>query len=406
MSDSPMVTVVGIEADGTVMPQGRDALEQADVILGWKRHLEQLTLIEGTDRREIESLETCVPTLNDYGTDRRVVLLATGDPLFYGIGGYLRKNVPLENLRFIPARSSVQLAFASLKEPHDDARIHSLHGRDLETLRTPLTHRPDKLALFTEPEGNTPERIFEFLKAIQCDYYDFYLCEALTGDDDPLLIENPNDFPDTVDPLNLVVLIRKESREEFPRPGIGSDWYRAEDDSMVSRSDVRMLNLGWLRITGGETVWEIGAGTGSISLESARLNPGARYHAIERKPDRYETLRQNIHDLETFNVIPRQEEAPYDFDELPSPDRIILGGSGGHIGEILESLDERIEPGTLIVANFITLGNFHRSREFFSEKSYDVSLKQMTVHENREFGPGYTRWDEGPCVYMIRAIKT
>ncbi|MFB6344735.1 MAG: precorrin-6y C5,15-methyltransferase (decarboxylating) subunit CbiE, partial [bacterium] len=407
MTDCPQVTVVGIEADGTVMPQGRTVIQSADVILGWDRHLRQLETSSRPTRRTIEALDTCVPTLKDYDAGQNVVLLATGDPLFYGIGGYLRENVPLERLSFIPARSSIQLAFASLKEPYNQARFHSLHGRDLETLRTPLTRQPEKLALFTEPDGNTPERIFEFLQEIDCDRYDFYLCECLTGDDDPKQILELKDFPGEIDPLNLVVLVRSDgtSQEEHPRPGIGSEWFRTEEDSMVSREDVRMLNLGWLQIMGDEIVWEIGAGTGSISLESARLNPEARYYAIEKRKERFETLRDNIRSLETFNVIPRHQSAPEAFESLPSPDRVILGGSGGEIKSILSSVDSRITSGTRIVANFITLGNFNATREFFFEHEYEVSLKQITVHEDRQFGPGYTRWEKGPCVYLIRADK-
>lgn len=403
----PRVTVVGIEADGTILPAGREAIQQADVLLGWDRHLNQLDSSLKQDPIRIDSIDECVPELRSYAEGSSVVLLATGDPLFFGIGGYLAERIPSKNLRFIPARSCVQLAYAALKKDYSNALHHSLHGRSLDSLRTALCKKPDALTIFTEPDGNTPQAIYEFLEELGVGHYNFYLFGRLTGDDEPIPVNSVDDIPDDVDPLNLVVLERKDDSpvRNFSRPGVTDDFFQRSDDSMVTRFEVRMVCMGWLNVSGEETVWEIGAATGSISLESARLNPGARYHAIEKREDRYENLIDNIRKLETFNVIPHQQEAPECLAELPEPDRIFLGGSGGEIESILEAVDERINKNGLLVASFITLDNFHSAKDWFDGMSYQVTYKQVILQEDRQFGPGYTRWDQGPCIYLLRAKK-
>lgn len=407
MTNYPRVSVIGIEADGTIMPTGREILREAEVLLGWDRHLELLEPKLKENSRLIESLEDCIPRIEDYDSDDSVAVLSTGDPLYYGVGAYLVERLPRERLTFIPARSSVQLAYAALGEPYAGASVHSLHGRPLDSLRTPLSKSPDSVALFTEPDGNTPRRIFEFLESIGCDHYEFFLFQRLTGNDEPERIETSNEVPVDVDPLNLVILSRKEGLEPTtgPRPGLRDEFFRGEDDSMVSRSEVRMISLHWLEVEDGDTVWEIGAATGSVSLESARLNPAARYYALERRENRYETLRRNRRELESYNVIPIKGEAPEEFDELPPPDRVFLGGSGGRLADILSELDTILTPGDVLVATFITLGNFNRTRRFFQDSPYELTLKQVVIHEDRKFGRGYTRWDPGPCIYFLRARR-
>ncbi|MFB6345388.1 MAG: precorrin-6y C5,15-methyltransferase (decarboxylating) subunit CbiE, partial [bacterium] len=148
MSNSyPELTVIGVEPTGIYDPAGRDALQKADVVMGWNRHLETVSLESNCEFVEITELQECVPTFESYDPDHHVVLLATGDPLFFGIGSYLKKRIPASHLEYIPARSSVQLAFASLKTTYNDALVHSLHGRKLDTLRTALTKSPPALAL-------------------------------------------------------------------------------------------------------------------------------------------------------------------------------------------------------------------------------------------------------------------
>lgn len=406
MDKHPRVTVVGVELDGTCFPPGRRALDEADVVLGWSRHLSTLDLDAGVTTREIQELESCVPTLEDYGPDDSVVLLASGDPLFYGIGRYLNERLPAERLCYIPSRSSIQLAFAALKTDYNDARVHSLHGRELDSLRSVLVQSPDRVALMTEPSGNTPRRIFEFLRDIECDVFDFYLCEAL-GDEgaDPRRVEEPADFPADIDPLNVVVLLRDEESPApaWPRPGVNDSFFTTEEDSMVTPFYQRMMNLGHLKLTGEETVWDVGACTGSISIEAGRLNPDCRFYAVEEDDDRFRNLRRNIRRLEAFNVLPRKGWATDVLAECPDPDRVFLGGSGGNLAEILEVVDDRLRPGGRVLANFITLENVQVAREFLNERGYDVSRRLLTVHGTRPLGERYTRWDEGPVLQQLWA---
>lgn len=407
MSDTeyPVIDVVGVEKDGLYSSEARYRLQRADAVLGWQRHLEALEGDENVKTREITELEECIPAFDEFSSEDRVVLLASGDPLFYGIGAYLRDRVPKKNLRFVPARSSIQMAFSSLREPYNDAEVLSLHGRSIDDLRTALTQSPSRLAIFTEPDGNTPEVIYEFLEYVGCKKYDFYLCESLSDtDNDPIKINDTSDFPDRVDPLNIVVLLRDpEAREmSYPNPGIADEVFQAPDDTMVSKQELRLLDIGLLDISGDEIVWDIGAATGSVSIESARLNPDARYYALEKRQDRYDNLVDNLKHFETFNVIPVHGVASKTLSDLPKPDRVFLGGSGGELTDILSLVTNRLNEDGKIVANFITLENFERTRKILDEQEYQVRSRQITMHESGSLAH-YTRWEDGPVLYVIEA---
>ncbi len=406
MTEHPDVTVVGVELDGTCLPAGRKALRSADVVMGWSRHLEAVDLEEGQRSRTIRTLDDCVPTLEEYDDGRSVVLLASGDPLFYGIGRHLNERLPADRLRYVPARSSIQMAFAALKTDYNDAVVHSLHGRELDTLRGVLARSPEKAALMTEPSGNTPRRIAAFLEEAGCRVYDVYLCEALTDDSGPpRRIQGPDDVPDEVDPLNVVVLLRKDEAvpPDFPRPGVPDRVFITESDSMVTPFYQRMMNLGHLNLTGDEVVWDVGACTGSISIEAARLNPDCRFYAVEMDEERYANLRSNIRRLEAFNVIPVPGRATDVLPECPAPDRVFIGGSGGELEALLELVHKRLRPGGRILANFITLENVEVAGAQLKEWGYDVSRRLVTVHGTRGIGDRYTRWEEGPVLQQIWA---
>lgn len=406
VAEKPPVTVVGVELDGTCLPAGRQALRSADVVLGWSRHLEAVGLDKDEATREIRELSDCVPALEEYDAGRSIVLLASGDPLFYGIGRHLNERLPAERLRYVPARSSIQLAFSALKTDYNDALVHSLHGRPMDSLRSVLSRSPESVALMTEPSGNTPRRIVEFLEAIECRVFDVYLCESLTDEPPPPRhIESPGDVPDEVDPLNVVVLLRREGADppEYPRPGVPDRVFVTESDSMVTPFYQRMMDLGHLNLTGGEVVWDVGACTGSISIEAGRLNPDCRFHAVEEDEARYDTLRRNIRRLEAFNVVPVAGRATEVLPECPDPDRVFLGGSGGELAEILELVDERLRPGGRILANFITLENVEVAAKMLTARGYDVSRRLVTVHGTRGIGDRYTRWEEGPVLQQIWA---
>ncbi|MFB6345389.1 MAG: precorrin-6Y C5,15-methyltransferase (decarboxylating) subunit CbiT, partial [bacterium] len=254
---------------------------------------------------------------------------------------------------------------------------------------------------------NTPEAIFRFLREIGCDQYDFFVCEHLIGHDtNPVSVSEPSDIPDDLSPLNIVVLKRREDVEkpQFPRPGIPNEFFVPEDDSMVSREHLRWIDLGLLEVSGEETVWEIGAATGSVSIESARLNPEARYYAIEEQEERFHNLCENIRTLETFNVIPVNEWASQVLEELPDPDRIFLGGSEGELDVILPMIDSRLSKGGVVIANFITMENLNETRQFFQQRDYEVNMLQVSLHESRPLAH-YTRWEEGPVLQNVKAVK-
>ncbi len=404
MTNTPDVTVLGMEADGQLPSEAREVPDEADMILGWPRHLRGIRSIR-PPTMQLNGLRTLIPTLRSFPSRYRVVVLATGDPLDHGIGEYLARRYPADRLTIVPARSSVQLALARLNRSRTETYVRSLHGRPLDNLRHALTRQPRTVVVFTD-HRNSPRRILQFLWELGCREYGFHLFEHLGTDTERHhTARRPEDLPPDPDPLNLVVLTRSRepNHKPYPRPGIPDDELTGPDDSMITPHHQRMLNLGHLQLLGDETVWDIGAATGSISIEAARLHPDATFHAVEKRSDRLSILKANIQQFRTYNVIPHHGEAPEILDSLPDPDRVFLGGSGGRPGEIVDAVVGRLDPRGLILANFITFENANRTRRRLLEHGFHVDERLITVHHQGTIAGQYRRWEDAGVLQQLIA---
>lgn len=123
----------------------------------------------------------------------------------------------------------------------------------------------------------------------------------------------------------------------------------------MTKEEIRMVTLGKIRPAPEQIIWDIGAGTGSLSVEAARLAPGGTVYAVEKEPRGIELIVQNTRRFELDNVVPVTGEAPAALNDLPSPHRVLIGGSGGRLEEILDQVTKRLKPGGLIVINAVTL---------------------------------------------------
>ncbi len=287
-------------------------------------------------------------------------------------------------------------------------RFHDLRSRPVASLRAALTRQPHHLAVLTGGDPDLPGRIFSFLRQIDCDLYRLH---ALYPDGSGSIrigaVNGSTSGSDRSGSPDLVVLDRREDAPppEEPRPGIADDTFRRDSDVSMTRRELRLIDLGMLEVRPGHTVWEVGAGTGAISVESARLNPSAGYHAVERDEETFELLKKNIRTHETFNVQPHRGWASEVLEGLPVPDRVFIGGTCGEISAILPRVDASLRRPGLVLANYLALENIETTRDFFDERGYEVTLKRVGLHESRPMGETYTRMAEGPSLELIRARK-
>lgn len=354
---APVVVVVGVPPSGidAVDPRGRAAIDTASLLCGAQRHLDEVPP-HGEERVVVGDVAACVERLRNRGPREQAVVLGTGDPLCFGIGATLIRALGREQVTVVPATSSVQVAFARAGVPWDDARILSAHGRPLAPV---VPHALDARvsAILCGPD-NPPQRVARALLDGGMEDCRCVVAEQLGGPVERVVDASLSHIAEGhFDPLSVVVLDRDAAAAGAAQPG---DFGRAESDyaharGMITRAEVRAVGLSLLRPSGAAVIWDVGAGSGSIGIEAAGLAPGARVYAVERDAEKVTHLRDNAARYGRGAVEVVEGEAPDALAALPDPDRVVVGGHGGRLGEILGVVRQRLRPGGRVVAHFATL---------------------------------------------------
>jgi precorrin-6Y C5,15-methyltransferase (decarboxylating) len=362
----PPVSIVGFLGSESFGRAADAALREADVVLGIGRLLDALPADVAGKRIEVPGplAQTLELAAERRALGERVCLLASGDPGFFGIVRVASARFGPDGLDIHPAPSSVAMAFARAGLHWDDAAVVSAHGRPLAAA-VEVCLRVPKVAVLTAPD-QPPEDLGRALLDGGCGPRRVTVCARLGHDDEAVTRTDvaglaAGSFPG----LSVVVLQAPDAlrdpadgsgaREETAGPGgptlawgvaDGSFEYRA---GMITKAEVRAVALGKLALPAAGVLWDVGAGSGSVAIECARLAPGLRVFAVERRPDDAERLRRNAAGT---GVVAVEGEAPAVLDDLPDPDRVFVGGGGLNV---LESVLDRLRPGGVVVATYAAL---------------------------------------------------
>ena len=316
---------------------------------------------------------------------RPAVLLASGDPLWFGIGRLLLQRFPAAQLRFHPAPCSLQLAFARLGRPWQDASWISLHGRDPEPLAAALQKRPSALAVLTDPSRGGAEEVRWILAASGLEAaYAFWLCERLGHPAERLQRLVPGAaLPIDCDPLHLVLLIAEPppppaDPAALPLFGLDDGLFLQHDDrpGLMTKREVRIQLLADLDLPECGVLWDIGAGVGSVGLEALRLRPGLELWALERRGGSAALIAANAERLGVRPAGLREGRAPEALAELPDPDRVLIGGAGRERAVVLTAVLQRLRPGGVVVIPLATLEALAELRPLLEAAELAVSVSQ------------------------------
>jgi precorrin-6Y C5,15-methyltransferase (decarboxylating) len=365
----PRIHIVGVGSDGLagLTIRARDLLAGADLVLGSDHALSLLPELTAERLRIGPDLQEMVRVLeNQLGGPRpkRVVIVASGDPLFYGVARYLCDRLGKERFEVLPHVSSMQLAFARIKESWEEAYLTNLANHPLETVLDRI-RTAETVGLFTS-EANDPPLVAKELLARGLDYFRAYVCENLGGPDERVTQGELADIQEMeFAPLNVMILKRKPGRPDLPRPGRGSFRRFGNPDDVFAQSrpksglitqvEVRAIALAQLDVQPGSIVWDVGAGSGSVAIEAAQLaDPGVVY-AIEQDAADYHLILANADTFGVRNLKALHGTAPAVFADLPAPDAIFVGGTGREVARLLEAAYQVLRPGGRLVANVATL---------------------------------------------------
>jgi precorrin-6Y C5,15-methyltransferase (decarboxylating) len=403
--DCGRVWVVGIGDDGPagLAPAVLSRVTAATLLCGGERHLAFFSPHPAERFIVRANLDALVQRLTNLRPDERAVVLASGDPCFFGIAPYLTARLGLHRVVVCPHVSSLQLAFARLGMSWHDATILSAHGRPLPPL-VPRALAAHKLAFLTD-ERNTPAAIASALLAAGFDDCRAHIFEHLGGAAERHTACALSDVPlHRFAPLNVLVVLRQPSAQIIP-VGFGlaeSDY--AHRDGQITKAEVRAVSLSKLRLRPGAILWDIGAGCGSVALEAATLAPGGQIYAIERDPRQVPYLRANASYRAGSSLAIVVGEAPEILADLPDPDAVFLGGSGSRLIAVLAAVAKRLRPGGRLVANFATLEHVVEARSWLRAGRWQDELVQVSVARGVDLA-GLTRLEPLHPVFVLSAWK-
>jgi precorrin-6Y C5,15-methyltransferase (decarboxylating) len=383
--------VVGVHDNGVFNPEvalggifcdRRESLwDKADLVIGAPHQLravESLLRAEAERRDSTGRIGAVAGWVAQALADQlNVIVLATGDPLCFGVAGALIEKLGRERVVVLPHLSSLQLAAARLGLPWQDAKLVSVHAADAGEWAPGARHdhglapllravvRHDKLFCLTSP-ANDPARIARLLLAAGLgEAFRIDVAARLASPDEVVFADlSPaevatRDYPQP----NVVALRRVAPRTVRHAFGIEDHEYVQrqprgdQNGGLLTKFEVRAVSLAKLRLTPAALVWDIGAGAGTVGLEAAQLCPDGHTYAIEKSPADAANARGNARRFGVFNYTLVEAKAPECLDAWPDPDAVFIGGSGGELAALIELCLSRLKPGGRLVMNFVTFEN-------------------------------------------------
>jgi precorrin-6Y C5,15-methyltransferase (decarboxylating) len=349
-----LVTVVGIGSGGwkDLGRTGQSAVLAAGVVFGSRRQLDLLPAEVAADRVAWPSpLLPALPGLLDDRSDAPICVLASGDPMFHGIGGTLVRLLGADRVRVLPHPSAASLAAARLGWPLAGVDVLSLVTADPAVLHRLLN--PGRRILVLSRGADTPAEVAALLTAAGHGAARITVLEQLGGPAERLVAGTAAAWREPAgDPLNVIAVECADGPAVAVVPGLRDDAY--ESDGQLTKREIRAVTLAALAPVPGALLWDVGAGSGSIGIEWMRAHPACRAIAVEPDPARAATVRANAARLGVPALRVVEGRAPEALTGLPGPDTIFIGGGVTRDG-VLDACLAALRPGGRLVANAVTV---------------------------------------------------
>ncbi len=394
------IKMIGIGDDGkqSLLPIYEQWINESEVLIGGERQLSFFPDYQG-ERIVIKGgLQSLIDRLNQ--ETKRVVVLASGDPLFYGIGSYLSKKV---NLEIYPYLSSIQLAFARMKERWQDAYFTSVHGRSIQGLAQRIDGR-SKVVLLTDSENN-PARIASYLRSFGMNEYRAFIAENLGGEDERYSWYKLEDMEQVeFSPLNVVILKKVSEGPEWTF-GMSDDEFhqRKPEKGLITKKEIRILSLSALHLKEDSVVWDIGTCTGAVAIEAAKLAREGAVYAIEKNEHDLKNCYQNMAKFRADLTVV-QGKAPTQLDGFPDPDAIFIGGTAGGMEDILDVCCSKLKEGGRIVLNAVTIENLAQAVAAFKARGFNTEITLAQISRSKPI-LNLTRFNALNPIYIIAAER-
>lgn len=366
LATSEKIHIIGIGDDGLdgLTVAARQLIDQADLLVGADYTLARVPNSAAERLIVGGNLDQAVASLSA-AKDKRAVVLVSGDPLFYGMARYFCDKLGKERFEVVPHVSSMQMAFARVKESWEEAYLTNLGSHPLEQVIEKI-RTAEKVGLFTS-EASPPAAVARALLDRRIDYFHAYVCENLGSPDERVTQGDLKELAEQdFAPLNVMILVRKPDVPDRPSEKIGRRLFGNPDEAflqtkpkkgLLTPAEVRAMALAEMDLGPTSTVWDIGAGSGSVAIEAAQLASAGKTFAIEMDPDDFSLIQQNAEKFDVANLTAVLGRAPEAWQDLPDPDAIFVGGSGREISHVADLAYDRLRPGGRLAANVGSIEN-------------------------------------------------
>ncbi len=400
------VTIIGMGMGPMdLTPAQLDVIQKADLIIGGVRHLAHFETLSAEKFAIHKNLKQVVQLIQDKSKVMKVVVLGSGDPLYYGIGSYLVKKIGPEHVRIMPNISSVASGFAKLKQSWNDACVVSLHGRKNGGALLDAINQYEKVAVFTDPERN-PGWIADFLAKNKMTAVTMHVLENLGTPGERISTHDIGKPVTSVfkDP-NMVILTQnpKNKKAAVCHPGLPESEF-AHEDGLITKAEIRAVVLSKLRLFPDSVFWDLGAGSGSVSIEAGLFITRGRIVAVEQKKERIKQIQINKRRFGIHNMQIVHAKLPDGFETLPQPDRVFIGGGGRDLETIIRRAGHDLKPGGIMVVNTVLMNNIQCAEATMEKTGFDTQMIQIQVNRKKSM-PYSSRMKAENPVWIITGVK-
>ena len=387
---------------GSMTTEVKSAIEQADVLIGAKRLLEsipeEMTAAKGAKKMPAIYAEDILGIIKSAAdNERNICVLYSGDSGFYS---GTRSLVPLLDdagieAEVLPGISSIQMLSARLKTPWQDWLLVSAHGTDCDAVSEVSKGKP---VFFLTGGKLGPAEICKQLTDAGLGALAITVGERLSYDDERIISGTAEQFAgEAFAPLSVMLAEPAHCSGDMT-PGIADDEFIRGKVPMTKR-DVRAAILSHMKIGCGDIVWDVGSGTGSVTIEMAMKASAGKVYAIERNPEGVSLLEENRRKFGTWNIVSVEGSAPEALADLPAPDKVFIGGSSGNLSDIIDTVLDK-NPNALVCITAIVLQTLSEAVDKLTALGLDTDIVQLAVSKAKPVGERHMIVAENP-IYII-----
>ena len=381
------VCILGLGIDFRDLPPSvLGCIEQSDLLVGGQRildHFPDTAALKMAIKAPLDKVVADLIRARDQG--QKVTVLADGDPLFFGIGRRLVRELGPDRVEVHPGVTVLQEAASRLKTPWEGISTVSLHGRSAILPLLQTISRSELTGVFTDQTW-TPAVIAQALIESGARDFRMHVFETLNSDQERVqelelheAVRHESRSP------NFVILRRTREPDVTLRLGTPDESF-VHQQGLITKKEIRVLGLSTLEISKGSTVWDIGAGCGSVALEASLLAGHGQVLAVEEDPVRADQIRQNRARTGAFAVQVVNRPAPDCFASLPQPDRIFIGGGMGSNPHLMDEALGCLQIAGRLVAHFTLMGSLQAGMDTARRHDRPFEVTQVMISRSRPLG--------------------